>query len=140
MLFKISKTDFAKKNGLSFSLFQEVPCSDNEIQSVDVDPMHAWRFFSPNFPSTKGYPHNIACTWKFKVNPEKVDKVSVICDHINIAGNYYNDCSNGDFLTIRHQDDLNEVDAPGRLCGDLNSWIPLNSTIHIAYENLNDQG
>ena len=65
--------------------------------------MYPWRFSSPNFPSTKGYPHNIACTWKFNVNTEKVAKISVICDHINIAGDYFNDCVKGDFLSIRHE-------------------------------------
>ena len=49
------------------------------------------------------------------MKPDKVEKVSVICDHIDIAGNYYNDCKGGDSLTIRHGDDLNEVDAPGKV-------------------------
>ena len=102
--------------------------------------MYPWRFSSPNFPSTRGYPHNIACTWKFNVNPEKVEKISVICDHINIAGDYFNDCVKGDSLTIRHEDDLNEFDAPGRLCGDLSSWVPLNSSIHITHDFMNKQG
>ena len=75
-----------------FSLYQEAPCSDGDIQSIDLVPSHPWRFSSPNFPSTKGYPHNVACNWKFKVKPEKVEKVSVICDHVDIAGNYYNEC------------------------------------------------
>ena len=80
-----------------------MPCSDGTIQSINLDPMYPWRFSSPNFPSTKGYPHNIACTWKFNVNTEKVAKISVICDHINIAGDYFNDCVKGDFLSIRHE-------------------------------------
>ena len=46
----------------------------------------------------------------------------------------------GDSLTIRHGDDLNEIDAPGRLCGDLSDWVPLNATIHITYADLNKQG
>ena len=46
----------------------------------------------------------------------------------------------GDSLTIRHGDDLNEIDAPGRLCGDLSDWVPLNATIQITYADLNKQG
>ena len=80
------------------SLYQEVPCAEDEIQSVSLDPAHPWRFFSPGYPSSRGYPHNAACSWKFKVDPKKVEKVSVICDHINIVGNFFNDCDGGDFL------------------------------------------
>ena len=115
------------------SLYQEIPCSDNEVQTVDLDPSHAWRFSSPNYPGNKGYPHNVACTWKFKVKPEKVSKVSIICDHINIVGNFYNNCEKGDYLSIRHDDDLNEDEAPGRLCGDLSAWIPLESSVTIEH-------
>ena len=39
------------------SLYQEIPCSENDVQSVDLDPSFAWRFTSPNFPSTKGSIH-----------------------------------------------------------------------------------
>ena len=124
---------------MNFSLYQEVPCADNEIQNVGLDPSQAWRFSSPGYPGNSGYPHNAACTWKFTVKPEKVESVSVICDHINIVGNYYNDCSDGDFLTIRHDNDLHEDDAPGRLCGDLSSWIPLNSTVHIKFDSHQEQ-
>ena len=81
----------------------------------------------------------MACTWKFRVKPEKVEKVSIICDHLDLVGNFYNDCEGGDFLAIRHEDDLNESEAPGRLCGDLSSWIPLNSTFAIHYENIDKQ-
>jgi hypothetical protein len=120
-------------------LYQEVPCSNDDIQSVDLDPNHPWRFFSPRYPSTQGYPHNVACGWKFRIDSHKVDKISVMCDHINIVGNYFNDCIGGDYLLIRHEDDFDEIDAPGRLCGDLSSWIPLNSSIHINSDHGQEQ-
>ena len=115
------------------SLYQEVPCSNRDIQKVDLDPAYPWRFFSPNFPSSKGYPHRSDCTWHFVIEPKKVENVTIQCDHINIVGNFFNECSNGDYLSIRHEDDEYETNAPGRLCGDLTSWVPLESSIHIDY-------
>ena len=113
------------------SLYQEVPCKDREIQHVDLDPAYSWRFSSPRFPSTQGYPHESDCQWEFTVDSKEVESVSVICDHINIAGNFFGNCEDGDYFSIRHPNDGDESTGPGRLCGDLSSWIPINSTIVI---------
>ena len=113
------------------SLYQEVPCKDQEIQHVDLDPAYPWRFSSPRYPSTRGYPHRSDCQWEFTIDSKQVESVSVICDHVNIVGNFFGNCEDGDYLSIRHQYDYDEIDAPGRLCGDLSSWIPMNSTITI---------
>ena len=33
----------------------------------------------------------------------------------------------------RMENDEDEIYAPGRLCGDLHSWIPLDSTINVEH-------
>ena len=121
---------------LFLSLYQEVPCADGETQYVDLDPSQPWRFSSPNYPSTKGYPHNTHCTWEFRVKPAKTESVSIICDHLHLIGNYFQDCENGDFFSIRHSSDF---DKPDKLCGDLSDWIPLNTTIPIHSESSAEQ-
>lgn len=119
------------------SLHQEIPCSIDGIQMADLAPNHSWRIFSPRYPSSTGYPHNAACTWKFRIrNPSKIQSVSIICDHLDIVGNYFNDCLDGDYLLVRLEDDDDDPEAPGKLCGDLKSWIPLNGTIKIHNNNL----
>ena len=80
---------------------------------------------------TQGYPHESNCQWEFTVDSKEVESVSVICDHINIVGNFFGNCEDGDYLSIRRPNDDSESTSPGRLCGDLSSWIPMNSTIFI---------
>ena len=113
-----------------------MPCADGETQYVDLDPSQPWRFSSPNYPSTKGYPHNTKCIWEFRIKPAKTESVSIICDHLHLIGNYFQDCENGDFFTIRHSSDFDE---PDKLCGDLSDWIPLNTTIPIHLESNDEQ-
>ena len=112
-----------------------MPCSNNEIQAVQLGLGYPWRFFSPRFPSTLGYPHDATCTWHFVVDPVQVESVSVACDHLDIEGNFFNECDDADYLLIRHENDFDEIHAPGRLCGDLTSWVPMNSTINLSMDH-----
>ena len=70
------------------------------------------------------------------MKPAKTESVSIICDHLHLIGNYFQDCENGDFFSIRHSSDF---DKPDKLCGDLSDWIPLNTTIPIHSESSAEQ-
>ena len=148
------------KKVTTFSLFsayhKEVPCVEDAIQIEHLQPGSPLRFYSPNGRNSQvmsvafafevlmtsmwaqwawllGYPRILTCYWKFKVDPKKVKKVSVLCDHMDISGDFLNDCNEGDYLSIYHEDEEIGGGSPGRLCGDLNSIIPLNTSFRINY-------
>ena len=84
-----------------------------------------------------GYPHNTQCMWEFRVKPEKVESVSVVCDHMHLIGNYFQDCEDGDFFVVTHKNNFN--DDWDKLCGDLSDWMPMNTTIPIDFESHAEQ-
>ena len=111
-----------------YSLYQEVPCSDGEVQTVILRPGRAWRFQSPNFPSIKGYPDSLECTWRFRAEHKFIDDVEITCDHFDVDGNFFDSCKNADYIAVRHvvdNDGNYEIEDHEKLCGDLTSWVPL---------------
>lgn len=58
------------------------------------------RFYSPDFPAPS-YPSATECSWRFRVSSGSgVGDVSITCDHFDVAGNYFDDCYDGDFLQV----------------------------------------
>ena len=69
------------------------------------------------------------CTWKF-VADDNVGDVEVLCDHVDIAGNFFAGCSgDGGFLSAKMVQDEWDTDVhdgdTDKVCGDLSAWIPL---------------
>ena len=119
---------------LLYSLYQEVPCSDGEVQTVILRPGRAWRFQSPNFPSMRGYPESLECTWRFRAENKAIGNVQITCDHFDVDGNFFQSCKDADWIAARHTIDNDysngEVHEDEKLCGDLTSWIPLSAHWH----------
>ena len=111
-----------------------MPCSDNEIQTVILRPGKAWRFKSPNFPSLRGYPSSLTCTWRFRAEHKLIGNVAITCDHFDVDGNFFQSCDDADYLAARHVVDgvmpSNDVLDDEKLCGDLTSWVPLQAHWH----------
>ena len=82
------------------SLYQEVPCSDGEVQTVILRPGRAWRFQSPNFPSMRGYPESLECTWRFRAENKAIGNVQITCDHFDVDGNFFQSCKDVGQRTI----------------------------------------
>ena len=76
----------------TYSLYQEVPCSDGELQTVMLRPGRTWRFQSPNFPSIRGYPDSLECTWRFRADHKLIGDVEITCDHFDVDGNFFQSC------------------------------------------------
>ena len=112
-----------------------MPCDDGELQTAILRPGRAWRFQSPNFPSMKGYPDSVECTWRFRAEHASIGDVEITCDHFDVDGNFFQSCKNADYVAARHVLDNDMSDVPGvqddeKLCGDLTSWIPLTAHWH----------
>ena len=97
-------------------------------------PGRTWRFHSPDFPSTRGYPDDLECHWRFRAEDKHIGDVKITCDHFDIDGNFFQSCKNADWLAARHvvDNDLSneEVQDDEKVCGDLTSWIPLTAHWH----------
>ena len=116
------------------SLYTQIPCSDGEVQTVTLHPGRIWRFQSPNFPSIRGYPDSLECTWRFRADHRMIGDVQITCDHFDVDGNVYQSCKNADYIAARHvlnNDTSNGTyEGDSKLCGDLTSWIPLSAHWH----------
>ena len=116
------------------SLYTQIPCSDGEVQTVTLHPGRIWRFQSPNFPSIRGYPDSLECTWRFRADHRMIGDVQITCDHFDVDGNVYQSCKNADYIAARHVINHDTSNGPYegdlKLCGDLTSWIPLSAHWH----------
>ena len=97
-------------------------------------PGRMWRFHSPNFPTTRGYPEELECTWRFRAEDKHIGDVKITCDHFDIDGNFFQSCKDADYLAARHVVDNDfsngDVHDDEKICGDLTSWIPLTAHWH----------
>ena len=115
---------------LFYSLYQEVPCLNGEVQTVTLQPGRSWRFTSPDFPSAEGFPDDQECTWKFRAGHEMIGDVKITCDHFDVEGNFFNGCEDSSYMAVKHIiDDWDDDQDYGneKLCGDLTSWVPLSN-------------
>ena len=114
-------------------MFQEVPCKDGEVQTVTLRPERGWRFKSPGFPSMRGYPNELNCTWRFSADYNHIWNIFLTCDHFDVDGEFFQSCKDADWLAARHVVDdvggnefvVGEVHDYEKTCGDLTSWAPL---------------